>query len=446
LAAPQFPLRRTRRKYGRAAYAPVNPAGARLKRSKKLTGTTGHGPFPWPGRDGARRWRLARQERARAYARLLIAVTLIAAVGWIALSPGGLDREGKPIGTDFVGFYAASRLALAGRPELAYDVDAHWAAQKALFGPSLGYTAFFYPPPALLISLAATGLAFYRVLRGYFPGLDPVAFLAFPAVFVNAAHGQNGFLSAALIGGGLMAMDSSPALAGVLLGAMAFKPHLALAIPFALLFAHRWTTLIAAAATAASFCLASLVVFGRATWEAFFAAAPLARAALERNLVGDEKMQSVFAAVRLLHGPVALAWAAQVAAAFCAAALLWRLERRAYRAPAEAAAIVCAGLLASPFLLDYDLTLIANPLAWLLGEARRTGYLPFEKTIMALAFVLPLISRTLAGAAGLPLAPLVIAAVFALVARRAFTPAPAGVEIAYPNVNRKMQLSSALEQ
>ena len=400
-------------------------------------------------------------ERARAYARLLLAVTLIAAVGWIALSPGGVDREGKPIGTDFIGFYAASRLALDGHPEFAYDVGSHWAAQKALFGPNLGYTAFFYPPPALLISLplallpyflslgawlAATGLAFYRVLRGYFPGLDPVAFLAFPAVFVNAAHGQNGFLSAALIGGGLMAMDSSPALAGVLLGAMVFKPHLALAIPFALLFAHRWTTLIAAAATAASFCLASLVVFGRATWEAFFAAAPLARAALERNLVGDEKMQSVFAAVRLLHGPVALAWAAQVAAAFCAAGLLWRLERRAYRAPAEAAAIVCAGLLASPFLLDYDLTLIAIPLAWLLGEARRTGYLPFEKTIMALAFVLPVISRTLAGAAGLPLAPLVIAAVFALVARRAFTPAPAGVEIAYPNVNRKMHLSSALEQ
>ena len=49
-------------------------------------------------------------ERARAYARILLAVTLIGAIGWIALSPGGLDREGKPIGTDFIGFYTASRL------------------------------------------------------------------------------------------------------------------------------------------------------------------------------------------------------------------------------------------------------------------------------------------------------------------------------------------------
>src|SRR5271157_2178345 len=150
------------------------------------------------------------------------AAMALSGCGWIALSPGGLDLEGKPIGSDFIGFYAASRLALDGRPELAYDVGSHWAAQKALFGPKLGYTAFFYPPPALLISLplalapyfwslaawlATTGYAFYRVLRFYLPSLDPVAFLAFPAVFVNAAHGQNGFLSAALIGGGLLAMD-----------------------------------------------------------------------------------------------------------------------------------------------------------------------------------------------------------------------------------------------
>jgi alpha-1,2-mannosyltransferase len=84
-------------------------------------------------------------ERARAYSRILLALTLAGAAGWIALSQGGLDREGKPIGTDFVGFYAASRLALDGRPALAYDVGAHWAAQKALFGPEVGYTAFFTP-------------------------------------------------------------------------------------------------------------------------------------------------------------------------------------------------------------------------------------------------------------------------------------------------------------
>jgi hypothetical protein len=249
-------------------------------------------------------------ERARAYKRILLAITLLGSIGWIALGSGGLDREGKPIGTDFVGFYSAARLALEGRPDLAYDVGAHWAAQKALFGPNLGYTAFFYPPPALMICaplalapyfwslaawLAGTAYAFYRVLRGYLPSLDPAALVAFPAVFVNAAHGQNGFFSAALIGGGLLAMDAKPALAGLLFGLMAFKPHLALVIPFALLFARRWTTLAVAAVTAAGFCALSLVAFGAPAWVGFFADAAFARSALENNLVGDEKMQSVLA-------------------------------------------------------------------------------------------------------------------------------------------------------
>ena len=217
-----------------------------------------------------------------------------------------------------------------------------------------------------------------------------MAFLAFPAVFLNAAHGQNGFLSAALIGGGLFAMDRRPALAGVLFGAMVFKPQLVLAIPFALVFARRWTTLIVAAATAAAFSAASLAAFGWTAWAGFFADSRLARSALENNLVGDEKMQSVFAAVRLMHGPLALAWGAQIATALGAVAALWLIERRAFRSAAEAPAIVCAGLLASPFLLDYDLTLLAIPLVWLMAQGLRTGFLPFEKALLAFAFALPL--------------------------------------------------------
>lgn len=375
--------------------------------------------------------------RARAYARVVFAVVLASAVGWVALSSGGLDRQGKPIGTDFVGFYTASRFALAGHPELAYDVGAHWAAQRALFGPKLGYTAFFYPPPALMIYLplalapyfvsltvwlTASGLAFYRVLRGYLPSLDAVMFLAFPAVFMNAAHGQNGFLSAALLGGGLLIMERRPRLAGLCFGAMAFKPHLALAIPFVLIFARRWATLGAAAVAAAVFCFASLVAFGSSTWTAFFTDASFARAALENNLVGDEKMQSVFASVRLLRGSLALAWGAQILTALSAVATVFLLQRRAFRTAAEAPAVVCAGLLASPFVLDYDLTLLAIPLVWLLGEGGRSVFLPYEKALMALAFALPLVSRIVAGAFGLPLAPLTIAALFLLILRRALTP------------------------
>ncbi len=401
------------------------------------------------------------RERAFAYSRILLGVTLAIALCWIALSSGGLDREGKPIGADYVGFWTASHLALDGRPDLAYDVGAHWAAQKALFGPKLGYTAFFYPPPALLICLplalapyfwslaawlGATGYAYFRVVRGFLPGLDPTTLAAFPAVLINAAHGQNGFLSAALIGGGLLVMNRRPALAGLLFGAMAFKPHLALALPFALIFARRWTTLAAAAAAAGGFCLLSLLAFGAPAWSAFLADSSLARSALEHNLVGNEKMQSVFAAVRLLHGSLMLAWGLQAATALGALAALLYLQRRAFRSSAEAAAVVCAGLLATPFLLDYDLTLMAIPLAWLLREGLRAGFLPFEKAIMAFAFLLPLISRLAAGGLGLPLAPLTILALLALAMKRALKPAAGAGPVHLDAQLTAARLSLALEQ
>ena len=124
-------------------------------------------------------------------------------------------------------------------------------------------------------------------------------------------------------------------------------------------------------------------VFGLASWRGFLAASPMARAALEQNLIGYEKLQSVFAAVRLLHGGVGLAYAVQgLAAVIVCGALIWG-QRWAFRHEAEGPAMVAAALLASPFLLDYDLMLLAIPLAWLTAQGLRTGFLPWEKLLLA---------------------------------------------------------------
>ena len=54
--------------------------------------------------------------RARAWRNILLALSLMAAGGWVALSHSGVDPAGKALGTDFLSFYAASRLTLAGQP------------------------------------------------------------------------------------------------------------------------------------------------------------------------------------------------------------------------------------------------------------------------------------------------------------------------------------------
>ncbi|MDQ2804129.1 MAG: DUF2029 domain-containing protein [Pseudomonadota bacterium] len=259
-------------------------------------------------------------ERARGWCRVLAALSLTVAIGWVALSRDGLDPLGKPLGTDFVSFWTASRLALAGHAAAAYDPLTHAAAQLALF-PSAHdkYYAFFYPPvflllclpvavlpylPSLLAWLAAGLVALLTCLRSLLP--QPWAalpLLAFPAMLVNVGHGQNGFISAACFGGG-MVLERRPFMAGLCLGALVFKPQLALGVPVALIPARRWRTMAGAATSALGLCALSWLILGGAAWRGFFHIAPLARTTLERGLVDPAKMQSMFAAVRLLHGGI----------------------------------------------------------------------------------------------------------------------------------------------
>lgn len=374
--------------------------------------------------------------RARAVRNVLLLLLPSLALLWLAQSGGGIDPAGKPIGTDYLSFWTAARFAVAGEPSAAYDIAAHHAAQRGSAGPETAYSAFFYPPTFLLALLpfgflpyigslfawlGVTFFAYARVVRAWaadWRGTLP-ALVAFPAVLINAGHGQNGFLTAALLGGGSLLVERRPWLAGALLGALIIKPHLALVVPFALLFRGAWKSIAGAAVSACLLSALSLLLFGWRSWQGFLDGAPLAQATLERSLVDPSKMQSVFAAVRVFGGSLELAYGLQAAAAAAMIACLLHLARIGASAQAQGAAIVAGAMLATPFLLDYDLTIAAMPLVWLLVEARRTSFLSWEKAGLAAAFLLPLFSRIFAQATGVPLAPLVLGALFLLVLRRA---------------------------
>ncbi len=372
--------------------------------------------------------------RARAWCRILFLACLgLTLARWVLIA-FGVEFLGDARNVDFASFWAAGRLALEGHPDWAYIPARHAAAQAALPGTATGYAAFFYPPPFLLLCLplallgflpalaawlALTGAAWLAAIRRVLPaaaGWLPV--LAFPPAWNNFWHGQNGFLSAALLCAGASALDRRPFLAGLYFGGLSFKPQLALVIGPALLAARRWTALAGTAVSAASLALASLLAFGRPTWAAFLANTDLARRTLETELVGSAKMISVFAAMRLLGAGLGTAYTAQAAAAIGAVLVLALLAARRPGGLAEGALMGAAAMLASPFLLDYDLMLLSLPMAWLLAAATRDGFLPWEKLALAAAFPLALLARTVATRYGLPLAPFVCAGLLIVVTRR----------------------------
>ncbi len=334
---------------------------------------------------------------------------------------------------DYLSFYAASLMTLEGTPARVYDVAAHDAIQKTLF-PQSGYSWFFYPPVYLLLCwplaftsyfvsvglfIAATFAAFVAMARKLAPSAVGVApFLAFPAVMMNATHGQNAFLTCALMGAGLLCLSSRPVLAGALFGALAFKPQLGLLLPVLLAFGGHWRAFFAAAATVAGLCLASLGAFGLETWTAYIAALPEARRVLEDGVFGHEKFQSVFAMLRLAGASVSASYGVQGAVAVIVAALVAIAARR-NRDALAGGALMCAGAaLVTPFILRYDLVLLAIPLMWLAKDAQRASLRPHEIVIAAAVFMLPLVPLDFTDATHFLIAPFVIAALFGVVLTR----------------------------
>jgi hypothetical protein len=378
----------------------------------------------------ALRWDWLTPERARAYAVIVLANTILIALLRVASSFTGAGLLGFPIRSDFVSFWAASRLALAGHAADVYVVAAHWAAEQAAL-PGTGYSAFLYPPVWLLLCLplsllpfwwslaaflAASGAGYFWVVRRILPGAG-VACLAFPAVAMNAVYGQNGLLTAALTGGGMLALARRPWLAGALLGCLAYKPHMAAMVPVALVAGRHWRALAAMAATSLLLAAASLALFGAALWRDWLAEAPFARSVLEQGLATNIGWVSWFRAIVQMGAGIGVAYSVQaIVAGGAVAAMIVAIRRRP---DAILAVLPLATVLATPFLLAYDLALLALPMAWLVREGTRRGFLAWEKPLLCLGFLAPALAIMLS-AGGLPLlGPLVMLGLMLLAVRAA---------------------------
>lgn len=359
----------------------------------------------------------------------LIVVNVVALIAfyvqgsWIVPVSNGIGNV-----ADFVTFWAVGREVLAGHAAAVYDWPTLKAVEEGIVGPFDGYLGWAYPPTYLFVAAALALLPYttafvvwvFSTFAAYLVAIrtiigDRVGYFlaaAFPAVLANFMVGQNAFLSAGLIGGALALVESRPLCAGALIGLLAYKPHLGLLIPIALVAGGRWRVIGGAATVVAGMAGASTMAFGIQTWRAFCAGIS---PALTFDGAAWGKLQSAFGLVRALGGGETLAWTAHIVVALiaaCAVAILWR-SRVAYET--KAAALGTAVLLATPHLLAYDLVILAVPIAFLFRLGRTGGFLKHELTGIGVACLLILIYPFVEAPVGFAAA-LVIAA---LVLRRA---------------------------
>lgn len=377
------------------------------------------------------------EQRLRVYPFMLLGFAMAAVAAMAATSHGRFDAAGRQLGTDFSQVWVAGLETLRGHPGEPFDLARHTGEQRAEFGENSDVYGWHYPPfflaPAAALAhlpylwalavwqiatLALYLTAIAAILRdsGLPRARIVVTALAFPAVLINLGHGQNGFLTAALLGGGFLLLERRPLLAGALLALLAYKPQFGLVIPAALIAGGHWRALASAAVTLALMTAATIAAFGLESWAAFARSLAFTREfAIEQGAAGFEKIQSVFAGVRLIGGGVRTAYAAQAVVtllALAAVVLLWR-SNAGWRI--KGAAAIVAALLTTPYCLDYDMMALGPAIALMTAHGAEKGFGPFEKTCLALAFAAPLFARPLATLLSLPIGALTTMAVFSLV-------------------------------
>jgi glycosyl transferase family 87 len=372
----------------------------------------------------------------RVYSILLLVAYIATMAALLATADGIVDAAGRPLGTDFANVYAAGKLAGAGEPAQAYDWPAHHAIQKRISGrEDIPYYGWHYPPAFLLIAAtlaalpylgalfvyqAATLLAYLAVVRRIAGRSEAwLLALAFPAAFINVTHGHNGFITAALLGGALLVLDRRPLLAGVLLGCLAYKPQFGLLVPLVLAATGRWRAVAAAAATILAIAGLTWAVFGADVFIAFWHSLPMTQRVALEGAPGFYKIQSVYAALRQLGVPGTLANAAQMLTALGLAATLVVLWRSGAAFELKAAAFLIGCVLATPYVLDYDLVVLGPAIAFLAAHGLRQSFAPCEVALLVAMWVLPLLARPIAELTAVSLTPIVLLTAFALVLHRA---------------------------
>lgn len=350
------------------------------------------------------------------YPRVFLIAFALLSVAWLLGAPALLGAADRHFGMDFLAFWSAGKLAISGDPTAAYDWRALLEASTAGLPGNTNQFVWSYPPTNLLFVMpfaampypwalslwtVLTVCVFVYAISRLAPMKETIwVAMAFPGVFLNVYQGQNGLLSAALLAGALMLLDRRPLAAGVLVGLLAFKPHLGVLIPFALAAGGYWRVFFSAAVTTVVFFGVAIAVTSWDSLSAFWANMPFAAGLVESGTLPWHKMPSVFVSLMTFGLPTRMAHVGQITFALMALGLVLWSWRRSGCTPPTAALLVSCTLLVSPHLNDHDLAILAVPTAMLAMEGLKHGWLRGERECLLTAWLIPVLDAPVAWATG----------------------------------------------
>ncbi|MGY8668277.1 glycosyltransferase family 87 protein [Bradyrhizobium sp. UFLA05-109] len=312
-----------------------------------------------------------------------LAIAVLAKAAWFSAA-GALQPRGL---VDFDDFYIVAQRVWSGDVGQAYQLDRLLQMQIETFGIS-NFMPWAYPPqfdlviaPLALLPLSAAyflftaaTLTFYLATLRSLAGnaLAVLLVVLLPALAVTLDCGQNGFLAGGLIGLICLKVERkqifAQIIAGLALGAMVIKPHLAATMVAYLVLTRRWMALATAAMAVLASSLLCTLLLGPEIWTALFGAFRDQATYLAQGDLPLYRMISFYAALRSLGAAPALAFAGQIIVASLALlSIVLAVAREAQPRTALGVAAL-ASVMVSPYAYDYDLPIAGIGLALLLSD------------------------------------------------------------------------------
>ncbi len=373
---------------------------------------------------------------ARTFKLLLLAATLLYAV-WFALHWGqeiaGISGLRNPDGTPFAGDYinlnAAGRMVLGGLAGDIYASEAFMTFERTIIPHDIGLRLWAYPPHSLLFawpfglvdfipgmlawSALGLGVLVLGARRLGFDWIETAIVALCPAALNCLYYGQTGNLAAGALLFALAGSPQRPAGPAIATALLTLKPQAGFLVPVLWIVRRQWRLILLTSGIVLAMLVVTLALFGPDLWRDYLDDTLAVLNLLEREGSGPFMMMipSTFMALRIVLGDGQLAgilhWAV---AAVVIAILVWRLVRIP-DALRQAALILIATVLVTPYLHNYDLAILTAG-ALLVARRRLTAETPLARQVIvalliALAWLLPATVMGLNGA-GLPISPLLV--------------------------------------